>query len=60
MTTFPARVWFQTGNGWASREADKEDKERRAEWISRLNFRIFEKLLANSPKSGGEKKGEGK
>lgn len=28
---WPNRVWYFTGNGWASREPTKEDKERRGE-----------------------------
>jgi len=53
LTVFPNRVWFQCANGlWASREADKEDRERRAEYISRCNFRSFTKLLTKGPKIG--------
>lgn len=31
MISFPNRVWFETSNGWASREATNEDKSERAE-----------------------------
>ena len=30
MITFPNRVWFETPNGWTSREATPEDKADRA------------------------------
>jgi hypothetical protein len=29
MTTYPRRVWFHTGNGWASREIMPPDHARR-------------------------------
>lgn len=45
LTEFPNRVWFETGNGWASREADKEDRDRRTMLIREAAFRKFDRDL---------------
>lgn len=50
LTVFPSRVWFESGNGWASREPDKFDRERRKAFLSDATFKRFQRALAESTK----------
>lgn len=50
LTIFPNRVWFESGNGWASREPDKFDRERRKAALSNITFRRFQRALAEESK----------
>lgn len=50
LTVFPNRAWFETGNGWASRELDKFDREKRKTFLSDYTFRQFQKALTESSK----------
>ena len=50
LTTFPNRVWFESGNGWASRAPDKFDRERRKAFLSDATFRRFQRTLIEGAK----------
>jgi len=60
LTVFPNRVWFEAGNGWASREPDKFDRERRKALLSDITFRRFQRALAESTKVKDTKLRKGK
>ncbi len=50
LTTFPNRVWFETKLGWASREVGKYDRIRRTDFLAGVQFRLFQKKLAEANK----------
>jgi len=50
LTVFPNRVWFESSNGWASREPDKFDRERRKAELSDITFRRFQRALEEGSK----------
>ena len=60
LTTFPNRVWFETVNGWASREPDKFDRKIRKEFLIKATFRRFQRALIEGAKVKDTKLRKGK